>query len=145
MRRFISLLALCAFIPSAAHAGGLQPGSGWLQLLESAFGRYSWSLGNDFSFDSNNGPDFAPEYCVGVCSYNFSNSFFGVGNSADFTFYAVFQFGGPSVEATATCSPAGCPPGDFRTVYATNWADVPITITGQVDLVSRVDPRVVFH
>lgn len=83
---------------------------------------------------------------MGVCTYNFSNSFAnsllaGTTSSGEYTAFASFVFSGPSVEARAC--PVECQPGAF--VYSATWADVPITMTGQVDLVSNVDPRVILR
>ena len=135
-------------IAAECGAGALCGLPAWTECTLGDFPGNSWSLANA-SASGRRWTGIAPEYCKTVCTYNFSNSFAagllpGRTDSDDFVVFASFVFSGPSVEATATC-PSVCPPGGFRNFYATNWADVPITMTGQVDWVSRDDPRVVFH
>ncbi len=145
MRRVTALLAICAILPVAAHAGDFQPGRGFLESLRAPLPRYAWSIADGISFTDRYGPGIAPGDCVGVCPYNFSNDFWGVTESGDYQVQVFLHFSGPTVTAITRCGPYGCPPDHVFGSYANDWADVPITLTGEVHLISRIDPFVIFH
>lgn len=136
-------------MPISAYAGGFQSGRGWVESIVASDPSYAWSLSDNIGGSTNRSSGIASEYCMAVCTYDFSQSFAagllpGGANSADFTVLASFVFTGPLIEATVDCR-GSCPPGGFRNFYPTNWSDVPITMTGQVDPITFQDGRVVFH
>ncbi len=149
MRRVVSLLALSVVLPIAAHAGGFQSGRGWVESIVGDNAGYAWSLSDGITGSTNRSSGIAPEFCLAVCTYDFSQRFAAgllpcCASTEEFVVQASFVFTGPAVEATVDCR-GSCPPGGFRNFYPTNWSDVPITMTGQVDLISFRDPRVVLH
>ena len=143
------MLGLCAVFPAAAHAGGLPTGSGHVESTVGEFAFYDWSLAGGIFSTNSNPTHNAPALCTATCAYNFTNSFpaFGIPgtlNPGNYMVRARFAFTGPTVEATAVC-PVSCAPGAFRNFYATNWENVPITMTAQVDVVSTSDFAVILH
>jgi PEP-CTERM motif len=126
------------FLTLASGSAELSSGSGFFQQILGEFNQVSWGLDSGLTGVDARSTGVGPAPCTGACPFNFTAAPASLpfANSGGYVVIPSFRFSGPTVTATAICTPCNTPPNQ----YDTFWGPAAISLTGVVRFVSSADP-----